>query len=274
MALGTYVAVQLAAWVPHAELLLEARTLALVPETPFPNVLGALSSAFAVRMLLVAAAGAGLLFAAGIRRRALGLVLWYAWACLMERLYFLPIPSDGYVGWLLLASCLIPAGESWRRDAAAGRFEVPREIVLGAWLVLAVSYTASGIDKLASPSWTAGDAVAIVLRGPIAGAWGAWLVEHVPPGWFQLATWGALALECGYIGLCLWPAGRRFAWTGAVAMHAGVLALLQIESVAIAMLIFHGFVFDPRWLPQALRVRAASRPIRGEPVLQPAPRAA
>jgi hypothetical protein len=56
---------------------------------------------------------------------------------------------------------------------------------------------------------------------------------------------------------------RRWAWYGAVAMHLSVLAVLQIGSVSIGMLIFHAFIFDPAWLPvharQAVRAQFGTR---------------
>ncbi len=258
--LGGYVAASLAAWIPHAELLLQARELVPLPDTPFPSVLEIVSSAALLRFLLASACAASLAYALGIWRRALAVVLWYAWACLVERVFIVSIPSDGYVGWLLLASALVPGGEALRSSEVRPGWRVPRELVQIAWVVAAVSYTASGIDKLFSETWREGNALGAVMSSAIARPWAAALAPSIPDGWWQLATWSALALECGHGALCAFRATRRWAWLGAVGMHLCVLASMQIESVSLAMLLFHGFLFDRAWLPSWVG-RTSQRPL-------------
>jgi hypothetical protein len=259
VALGCYLAAAFGAWIPHAELLLQARSLVPLPETPFPNALGWVPDAASLRAILAGLCAVGLVYAAGLWRRPLAIFLWYAWACLVGQVFIVMIPSDGYVGWLLLASALVPAGEGLHGRHSPPGWCVPSELVILAWIIAAVSYTASGLDKLGSATWRHGDALGIVLASPIARPSGAMLVQAVPEGWWQLATWSALALECGYGVLCVFGRTRRWAWLVAVVMHVGVLAFLQLASVSFAMLIFHGFLFDPAWLPvsarRSLRVR-------------------
>lgn len=248
-ALGAYLAAQLVHWLPHAELLHQAREL-LPLRTGFPSVLRLASDATALRALLLGFTALALAYAAGLWRVPLAIALWYVWACLVERTILVAVPSDGYVGWLLLATAAVP-----RTDVP------PRELVTLSWLVLGASYLASGLDKWTSPSWRAGDALGIALTIPVAREWSPDLVSALPPIVLRLATWSALALECGCGVLCMVRAARPWIWLASMTMHLAVLALLRLESVSIAMLIFHAFQLEPEWLRIARRRMPAALPL-------------
>ena len=105
--LGLYLATFFALLVPHAATIYGRDGMFhMLDTTPFPNPLLA-DSALAPPVFMAVFAALGLAYAAGLQRRALALLLWYGWACLINRLPFITIPSEGYVGWLLLASILV-----------------------------------------------------------------------------------------------------------------------------------------------------------------------
>jgi hypothetical protein len=160
------------------------------------------------------------------------------------------VPSDGYVGWLLLAMAVAPPGEHLRPAPNAPVWRLPIALHVGAWAVLALGYLVSGIDKLSSPSWVDGTALRLTMESPIAREWwGADALLALPDAAWALATWTVLGLELAFAPLCFLRTTRALAWTALATMHVLLLGLLDIAEVSAAMLIFHLLVFDPAWLP-------------------------
>src|SRR5439155_7799507 len=116
----------------------------------FPNVLAVWDSPTFVTALVIVAALLSVFFAVGWFDRAAAISLWYIWACLNGRMPLINNPGLPYVGWLLLAhACLPPA--PYGSVAARGRIDpgggwrMPPCIFLGAWIVMALGYTYSGL---------------------------------------------------------------------------------------------------------------------------------
>ena len=76
-----------------------------------PNVFGIVGSGRGAEIILGVLTFLACLFTLGVFRRGSSLLLWYGWACLLGRNIFISNPGIPYVGWLLLACALIPAGE-------------------------------------------------------------------------------------------------------------------------------------------------------------------
>ncbi len=247
--LGLHLAVSFGALAPHAaELFGPASIFGARAATPFPNLFAVVHSAGQAQVILVVLTAASLALAAGLARRPLALVLWYGWACLTHWISFVWIPSDGFVGWLLLACALVPAGEPLSRGARAD-WRLPGTLVAGAWAILGLGYFASGLDKLGSDPWRTGTALALVLDSPIARAGGvAEALRGLPSGWLRAVSHATLGLELASPLLFAVPRLRTATWLAWVALHATVAATLAISSVSFAMLSFHLFVLDPRWL--------------------------
>lgn len=156
------------------------------------------------------------------------------------------------VGWLLLACALVPRGEghSLQRIPADPAWEMPPVLWYGAWLILALGYSLSGIHKLLnSPSWVNGSALNHILHSPLAhdSFVCEWLLAQ-PPLLGQLLTWSLLALETAFAPLCLWRSTRFLAWVGMVGMHLGLLVVIDFPTLTLGVLMAHLFVFDRRWL--------------------------
>lgn len=256
---GCNLATSFALLVPHAATIYGRHGLFRDLEaTPFPNPLMAENPIWPPLFLAVLAV-LGLGYAAGLQRKAVALLLWYGWACLINRLPFITIPSEGYVGWLLLASLLVPFGEGLALDRRDPGWQLPAGVFAGAWIVQALSYSASGVGKLWSPSWIDGSALGIVLESALVRPTGlATLLASLPPLALQVATWTFLALEVLVAPLCLTSWGRQLAWSAMVLVHLVMLALVDITSVSLGMLIFHAFTFDARWLHRWLARRDAA----------------
>lgn len=243
--LGAYLALHFVLLLPWAEALFGRG--GMVPAAVnltygyFPNPLNLLDSVTAVQAALVLLAGGAVALAAG-RGRLWPFVLWFGWACLLNRNVFIRNPSMPFVGWLLLALPLVP------RDLRDPDWRFPRPLFRALWVLLAVGYTLSGLDKAGSPSWQDGSALAHVLSNPLSRdhAVVRWLLVH--PDLLRAMTWGALALEIGFLPLALWRRSRPWAWAAMVGMHVGILALVDFADLTWGMLVVHAWTFDARWL--------------------------
>ena len=140
--LGIFLAAHFATLAPFGnEIYGRAGMFASSGLSPFPNILNHLTSSTQLDLFFYANTCAAILFASGILRRPVAVVLWYGWACLTNRTPFLYIPSEGLVGWLLLFSAVVPRGEfasllppsrsGWRLDSWYRSC---------AWIVIGVGY--------------------------------------------------------------------------------------------------------------------------------------
>lgn len=199
-------------------------------------------------------------FLLGLWRRAAALLLWFGWACLFNRNNLISNPSLPYVGLLLLFCALVPPGESLSMTGRSGRrpgeWFFPAGVFFGAWFLMAVGYTFSGIAKLASPSWIDGTAFRHLIENPLAR-----------PGFFRDAflalplwsiavlTWVTLLAEIVFLPLSIFRRGRLGAWTGMLAMHLGIIVVVDFADLSFGMIMLHLFTFDPEWLPPRRDVR-------------------
>jgi hypothetical protein len=189
-------------------------------------------------------------------------MLWYVSTCLVDRNPLITNPALPYLGWLLLAHALLPKTSYLsfsvrdHRDED-GRWRMPPELYAAAWLLMALGYTYSGLNKLGSPSWLDGSALTRILASPLArpGLLRDALL-HMPPSFLRYASWGALALEIGFAPLSLVRRVRPWIWCGMCALHLSLFVLVAFPDLTVGMLIVHLFTFDPSWVPSRQPVRA------------------
>lgn len=254
---GAYLAVHFFALAPYApEVFGPAGMIpdpGLLPSAGvFPNPLNLLAADAA---LVAAVATLGVLavaFAVGCARRIVALLLWFGWACLFHRNVFIANPSLPYVGWLLLACAVLPAGEPWsmwpRRTMDGAVWRMHPWILGGAWLLLGAGYTFSGVHKAASESWQNGLAIKYVLELPTArDVWWKDLLLALPDLFHRANTWAALLLELVFLPLCLFRRTRPWVFLAMLAMHTGILLTVSIADLTMGMLVFHLFVVEPDW---------------------------
>jgi predicted DCC family thiol-disulfide oxidoreductase YuxK len=228
----------------------------------FPNVLALYDAPAFVTALLILAAGASLSFAIGFYDRAAAIALWYVLTCLFGRNPLIANPSLPYVGLLLLAhACLprAPYGSFERRGQIdpGDEWRMPREIYLVVWILMALGYSYSGYTKLISPSWVDGTAFERVLNNPLArpGVMRDALLA-LPQAFLSAATWGAIALELLFAPLALSRRPRPWLWATMLAMHLGLIALIDFADLSLGMVMLHLFTFDPGWV-KPLRAKTA-----------------
>ena len=210
---------------------------------------------------IAALAVASALFTVGVGRRAMALVLWFGWACLFNRNNLISNPSLPYVGMLLLFCAFIPSGEPltprWaQRGGAAARAAAvrawffPAWAFRGAWWLMAAGYTFSGVIKLWSPSWIDGTAFRHLIDNPLARpGFARDVMLDMPDGVIALFTWSVLAAEVLFLPMCLHRLGRLVAWAGMLAMHLGIVVMVDFADLSFGMVMLHLFTFDPAWFP-------------------------
>lgn len=193
------------------------------------------------------------LLVAGVCRRLVVLLIWFGWACLFNRNNLISNPSIPYVGLLLVLLALVPDGEPWRfkgKSVPPKDWSMPAIVYWGAWLLMAGGYTFSGLVKLGSPSWIDGTAFLHLIDNPLARPGPVRELFLKFPGWVHaLLTWSVLAAEIVFLPASFWRRGRCAAWTVMVAMHLGILLMVDFADLSFGMLMIHLFTFDPRWLP-------------------------
>ena len=252
---GLYLALHFASLAPWAAEMFGARGIIPDPSLNptyglFPNPLNLdLPDSFVTGFTWVLA-GLSLLFAAGIWRRGVSLLLWFGWACLFHRNNLILNPSIPYVGLLLLLCALIPPGEPWSRGQAERPWYMPLWVFRTAWILMAAGYTFSGFTKLYSPSWIDGSALRFLLENPLArpGLPRDWMLG-LPPVFLALGTWSVLAAELLFAPLSLWRKTRLLVWVAMVLLHAGIVLMVDFADLSLGMLMIHLFTFDPAWLP-------------------------
>lgn len=182
-------------------------------------------------------------------------LLWYVWACLLGRNPLISNPGIPYVGWLLLAHTILlgaPYGSvaSRGRPDPGGTWRMPSMLFAGAWILMALGYTYSGVTKLVSPSWLDGTAIAHILENPLArpGAVREAILA-LPDGLLRFGPWATLTLELLFAPLALSRRLRPWIWTLGLAMHLGLIALIDFADLSLGMVMLHLFTFDPAWVP-------------------------
>lgn len=232
-----------------------------------PNVLERWDTSSVVTALLVLLTGLSMLFALGVQRRPVAVVLWYGWACLFNRNVLIANAALPYVGFLLLLTAIVPAREPWRlslrrRIGARNQpFEMAAGVWLAAWALLAAGYAFGGAVKLLSPSWIDGTAVWHVLHGPLVRpGWPRDIALVIPADVLAWATREVMALELLFLPLVLWRFTRPLVWLAMCVAQLGMLAMVGDADLALVMLLVHAFTFDPRWLALLQRAKGSVSP--------------
>ena len=209
----------------------------------FPNPLFLPLSDLAIHLFLGLLAGAALLLAVGRYPRSSAVVLWFGSACLLSRAPFIGNPSIPFVGLLLLGVAAVPRGD------------VPPKFFWHAiWMIMAISYSISGVHKLGAPSWVDGSAIRELVENPLArDNFVSAIVRHLPPSLVAALTYGGLSLEILFFPLALFKRLRFWIWFLMVLMHLGILSMIGFADLTFGMLLLHFFTFDESWIkPRAV----------------------
>ncbi len=217
----------------------------------FPNVLNVFDSPLEIQVFLVVYVLLAGLFMLGIQRNVVALMLWYGLACLLNRNNLILNPSLLYLGWILLACSLIPAGEPWsfgKSKRLSSGWEMPGLLLAGCWLLFALGYSLSGVDKLQSESWVTGTAIAKIMGSPLGKPWNTGLLDTLPAFFFTALNYIVILFEVLCLPLAFFERTRKYAWLLVTIVQLGILIFLQVETIFFGMMALHLFLFDVRWL--------------------------
>lgn len=260
--LATYLIIHFGMLVPYATELFSRegviKNIELLPSYgKVPNLLFFQDSpGFVLASLIALIALSAALYADRLVRPAAFLV-WIGWASLLGRNPFISNPSIPYIGFILLALAATPRGDR----------SIQSLMHRTLWILLAVGYSVSGLHKLGSPSWVDGSALNELLHNPLSRVSPLTdILRESPQVLLKAATWLALCVEILFAPFALFAKSRPWIWLTAVAMHLGILLVVDFADLTAAMLITHLFVFNPSWL----QVRAARAGESVEKSLTPA----
>jgi hypothetical protein len=228
----------------------------------FPDPLASLDSPRAVHSILFIGALCCIPLCLGRWRQFVAAAIWLIFFALFLRNNFTRHVALDYVGWMLLFCVAVPAGEGrspWSATTTGrATWKMPRALYVAAWAIAALGYSLSGWAKLGNPLWLDGSALSFILTGPLARDWVVTQMATELPLLLQLSTWGVLGAELLCLPMALWSRSRAVAWVALTGMHVGIALLLNLGEIPFALLLFHGLLFDVRWLPRS-GPRAASR---------------
>lgn len=131
-------------------------------------------------------------------------------------------------------------------------WRMPPLIFWGAWFLMALGYTISGIHKLQCASWIDGSALLHVLESLLARDnnlvnFMIELMKNYP--WFlKLNTWASLVLEISFLPLGIFDRLRFVYWISFIVMHIGIMCLIDFTDLTLGVLMIHLFTFDKRWI--------------------------
>ncbi|MBE7439228.1 MAG: hypothetical protein HS115_12290 [Spirochaetales bacterium] len=167
------------------------------------------------------------------------------------------------------AGCYWPVFYSRRRAGPDRETGLCRDLSSSQRYLSGLSYTLSGLTKLESPLWQSGEALAIVLAGPIARDSGKWLLDLGPL--LRILSYVSLALEILAGPLAFLRLGRKIAWISLTLFHTGILIFLNVGSVSLAMLVLQLYLFDSDWLASLRLRRRIAESIRARRTSQAQP---
>lgn len=214
----------------------------------FPNILTLFHSPTDIQWFIYVMILLSFLIMVGFFRRTAALLLWYGWAALFHQNNLILNPGLPMIGWLLLALAIIPKGEGWGIEKRDENWSMPSILYWGAWIMLGIAYTISGIDKAMAPSWMDGSAITHLLNNPLARDYFLRDALLTTPEWVrQLITWSALVLEIGFALLVIFSKTRLYAWLFIMSMHMGILLIVDFPDLTFGVIMIHLFTFDARW---------------------------
>jgi sterol desaturase/sphingolipid hydroxylase (fatty acid hydroxylase superfamily) len=194
---------------------------------------------------------ASIMLTFGIYRNICAIWIFYGWVSMVNRNIFISNPGLAYVGWILLAMILIPTGETFKKNQ---NWKVPELLYYGAWAVMSISYTVSGLHKLSCPSWIDGSALNHVLSGPLSR--NNWititLTTIMPPLFLQIMTWTSLFAEISFGIIGTFYHTRKYYGIFFIIFHIGILMTIRFTDLTFGVLMMHLFTIDLSWfkLPQ------------------------
>lgn len=218
-----------------------------------PSIFSFLKDDGQVKIVLGLFGTFGLLFAGGVVPRISAVVLWYGFASIVNYNPYLTFPSEGNIGWLLLAFALFPQNNLFDKPFAKKdeTLSVYSALIMGAGLILALSYSLSGVDKfLTSTSWQNGMGVTNALtQFFVRDNWVTAGFLLLPLVFQKGVSYLVLAMEAFSLPMWIISEKTKFLnWTILLIMHILIFWTNNLWIITGPMVIHHFLVFNPQWL--------------------------
>ena len=203
-----------------------------------------------IKVYLIACYLSSLLFALGLIRKVAGLILLILWSYLHFRAYHTPLPSDGFLSWLIFLTLLVPAGENKAVLGLKTNWYYPKVLYQLSWNIFLINIFFSGVDKLKSPLWLKGEALLHIFQ--YIAARESFIVELLmaQPKWtLEALNYFVIFMETFISALALiWVRYRLLFWILFSASLLLFASTLMVFEIAIGTLIGMLFLFNPKWL--------------------------
>lgn len=160
---------------------------------------------------------------------------------LMSRIpFYIPPPNIGYLGFFLLVLTQIKPNQN--------HFELPSWFHHGLWMILGLSYSASGLGKMYSPSWQSGEALMTTLQASFSqDSWLSSILIQSPQWLSRGLTYFVLLAELLFLPLVLFIPLRKYALAFMSLTHVGIVCLLNIDDIPLGLLTVHLFFIEESW---------------------------
>jgi hypothetical protein len=192
-----------------------------------------------VLFVICAAALAAVLLAANFARKFMALYLYGTLVFLIySNKFYYDIDLD-YLGWLLLASVFVS-------ETKEGKYEIPTILFWGAWAVLGLSYTLSGVSKFSDQNWQDGRAISLVMNQAVSRVYTEFYKTEVMQVVFRLSTWFVLLAETLFLPMICYNKTRRIAFWSMTMVQIGIAFMTIVSELNVAALLFHLFVLENR----------------------------
>lgn len=166
--------------------------------------------------------------------------LWLNWILIISLIpFYISPPNIGYVGFLFLCLTQLSIKNS--------NFYISTKFKSALWWVLGLSYTASGIGKILSPTWASGLTIETILQSPLGQTnFLTSLIISLP--WLGMCfSFFALIGEVLSAPLMIFKKTRFIGLALMSLVHLGIFSLLNIQDIPLGLLIFHLFMFEDQW---------------------------
>lgn len=253
---GVYLTIFFARILPFAkelfssEGMLSSTDRAVFLDGSFATHLYPLATPSAVTALCVLLVCSALLFTAGVHRRWQAFFLWVGWCLLANLNPFSVDPSLPFIGLLLLAFVVVPAGEplSYSRTRSSKQWYMPAVLYWGLWLVWGLSFSVSGFEKYQSALWREGTAVHYFYTGVLSIDTIVSQTLDVFPLFIGVGiTWLILYSQLLALPAVATATTRKLFWFCTFGLFFFSAFVIDLLPVVLGMLVFYLFLFDSTW---------------------------
>lgn len=269
--LGSYMLVYGLLLIPHAALLYS--NVGYLPTAELNNlpVWASIFSTFdtpvAVTVCMATYAFLGALLVLGIRQPFIPFMAWIFYCSFQNRNVLTSNPGTDLIGFLLIFLTIAFFSTWLLRIRRSATYALPQPLYEGAWFIMGLAFTTSGLRRLGGHAWSEGtglrEALAII---PSAEHWLAITAHHLIsmiPAWLMhIVNFAVVGLFVFSLPLAMVPRARPYLLVAHYSIFGTLLLIGDIAQIIFAVLLFFLLLSDVLW-PSEHVLSAIRRRIRG-----------